>query len=80
VQLLEFVISAVTEGIDALGEVSVRVKHDEQRSCHGHGTDTDIIVAAAKAYLDAVNLVLSRETPKPVHPQKSSVLADATVA
>jgi len=76
VQLLEFVVSAVTEGIDALGEVSVRVKHDEQRSCHGHGTDTDIIVAAAKAYLDAVNLVLSRETPKPVHPQRSSVVVE----
>ena len=80
VQLLEFVISAVTEGIDALGEVSVRVRHDDQRSCHGHGTDTDIVVASAKAYLAAINLVLSREPTAPVHAQKSSVPAEAVAS
>jgi len=80
VQLLEFVVSAVTEGIDALGEVSVRVRQDDQRSSHGHGTDTDIIVASAKAYLAAVNLVLSRQTGAPVHAQKSSVPADQPVS
>ncbi|MDP1578652.1 MAG: 2-isopropylmalate synthase [Candidatus Didemnitutus sp.] len=73
VSLLEFVVNAVTEGIDALGEVSVRVRHDDQRSCHGHGADTDIIVASAKAYLAAVNLVLSRQSSAHVHAQKSSV-------
>lgn len=81
VQLLEFVVNAVTEGIDALGEVSVRVQHDGQRSAHGHGADTDIIVASAKAYLAAVNMVLSRQNAAPVqHAQKSSVPSETPVS
>ena len=69
--LLEFVIHAVTEGIDALGEVTVRIegrnghhtldaqKETEQaRTFGGHGADTDIIVASAKAYLSALNKLL----------------------
>jgi 2-isopropylmalate synthase len=71
--LLEFAVRAVTEGIDALGEVSVRIRgessltqnaqHDEPqaRVFHGHGADTDIIVAAVKAYLAAVNRLLAGE-------------------
>ncbi|MDP2136792.1 MAG: 2-isopropylmalate synthase, partial [Candidatus Didemnitutus sp.] len=80
VSLLEFAVNAVTEGIDALGEVSVRVRHDDQRSCHGHGADTDIIVASAKAYLTAMNHVLSRQSTAHVHAQKSSVLPAASVS
>jgi 2-isopropylmalate synthase len=68
--LLEYRVRAVTEGIDALGEVSVRVRGDERvvelralnpqrdpqpRTFHGHGADTDIIVASVKAYLAALN-------------------------
>ncbi len=71
--LLEFSIRAITEGIDALGEVTVRVKADngsiprktspqsgrERRlTFGGHGADTDIIVACAKAYLAALNKIL----------------------
>lgn len=74
--LLEYTVQAVTEGIDALGEVSVRIRADEStdgkmnpqsgasraRVFHGHGTDTDIIVASAKAYLASLNrLLTSRE-------------------
>ncbi len=77
VQLLEFVVSAVTEGIDALGEVSVRVRQDDQRSCHGHGTDTDIIVASAKAYLAAVNQVLARHPGAPAQHAQKSVPAES---
>jgi len=70
--LLEFDVSAVTEGIDALGEVSVRVRHEEQRSSHGHGADTDIIEASAKAYIASLNHVLSRTSSGPAqHPQKT---------
>ncbi len=72
VQLLEFGVSAVTEGIDALGEVSVRVRHEDQRSSHGHGADTDIIVASAKAYIASLNHVLSRTSSgRAQHPQKT---------
>jgi 2-isopropylmalate synthase len=72
VKLLEFGISAVTEGIDALAEASVRVRHEEQRSSHGHGADTDIVVASAKAYIASINHVLSRHaTGRAQHPQKN---------
>ncbi|HZS37745.1 MAG TPA: 2-isopropylmalate synthase [Polyangia bacterium] len=69
--LLEYVVRAVTEGIDALAEVSVRVRgEDAQRGLHpqgnpragifhGHGADTDVIVASVKAYLAALNRMLT---------------------
>ncbi len=73
--LLEFNIHAITEGIDALGEVTVRVqpkealsKLDAQRETEygrvfgGHGADTDIIVASAKAYLAALNKLIIAQT------------------
>lgn len=69
--LQEFVVHAVTEGIDALGEVTVRIqgqngystldaqKETEQpRTFGGYGADTDIVVASAKAYLAALNKML----------------------
>ena len=73
--LLEFNIHAITEGIDALGEVTVRVqpkeainKMDAQKETNyarvfgGHGADTDIIVASAKAYLAALNKLIIAQT------------------
>jgi 2-isopropylmalate synthase len=57
VQLLEYSVQSVTAGIDAIGEVSVRVTRDG-RIFSGHGADTDIITASAKAYMNAVNKVL----------------------
>jgi 2-isopropylmalate synthase len=53
-ELEEFAVQAVTGGIDAIGEVSVRLHRDGTRAS-GHGADTDIIVAAAKAYVHAIN-------------------------
>jgi 2-isopropylmalate synthase len=70
VTLLEFNVQGVTEGIDALGEVTVRVsggaathvnaQHEAatQRSYHGHGASTDIVEAAAFAYLAALNKII----------------------
>ena len=52
--LLMFAVNAITGGTDAQGEVSVRVQ-EEGRTVSGHGADTDIIEAAAKAYLNALN-------------------------
>jgi 2-isopropylmalate synthase len=61
--LVEFVVQAVTEGIDALGEVSVKLRrHAGGRTYHGTGADTDIVVAGAKAYLAALNQLPSAET------------------
>ena len=71
-RLLEFDIHAITEGIDAMGQVTVRVEDVERgrealdaqkettrlRTFGGFGADTDIVVAAARAYLSALNKLL----------------------
>jgi 2-isopropylmalate synthase len=59
--LVEYRVNAITEGIDALGEVTVRIRRDAngRRTFGGHGADTDIIVASAKAYLSALNRMLA---------------------
>jgi 2-isopropylmalate synthase len=49
-----FGVNAITGGTDAQGEVSVRLEEDG-RTVSGHGADTDIITAAARAYLNALN-------------------------
>jgi 2-isopropylmalate synthase len=69
--LLEFSVQSVTRGIDALGTVTVRIAGEKdgatlnaqletssRRTYGGHGADTDIVVASAKAYLNAVNKLL----------------------
>jgi 2-isopropylmalate synthase len=53
-RLLMYVVKAITGGTDAQGEVSVRVQEDG-RTVSGHGADTDIITASARAYLSALN-------------------------
>ncbi len=60
-ELTEFHVKSVTEGIDAQGEVTIRVE-GKDRSYTGRGTDTDIIVASAKAYMNALNRMLSLES------------------
>jgi 2-isopropylmalate synthase len=63
--LTEFSIKSITEGIDAIGEVLVRIESDDIVYT-GRGADTDIIVASAKAYMNALNRLLTakRETSK----------------
>ncbi len=55
--LTEFSVKSVTEGIDAQGGVMIRIE-SEGRSYVGRGADTDIIVASAKAYMNALNRLL----------------------
>ncbi|HEY2745263.1 MAG TPA: 2-isopropylmalate synthase [Polyangia bacterium] len=71
--LVDYSVRSVTEGIDALAEVSVRIssatappralnpqrESDEAPSWRGHGADTDIVVASVKAYLGAINRMLA---------------------
>ena len=82
-KLLEFNIHAITAGIDALGEVTVRIQSDGSgdtkmdaqseleyaRVYGGHGADMDIIVASAKAYINALNklIIAKTEGVQPVH-------------
>jgi 2-isopropylmalate synthase len=71
-ELVEYNINAVTEGIDALGHASVRLRavtndgrvnpqHGAGNSSafHGHAADTDVVVASTKAYLSALNRLLA---------------------
>jgi 2-isopropylmalate synthase len=65
-RLLEYSVHSVTEGIDALGHVTVRVADDHGRVFHGAGADTDIIVASAQAYLRALDrMYVRRERVRP---------------
>ncbi len=57
-QLTEFSVKSVTEGIDAIGEVLIRIE-SEGITYTGRGADTDIIVASAKAYMNALNRLLA---------------------
>ncbi len=53
-ELLLYSVNNVTEGTDSQGEVTVRLAKDG-RVVNGMGSDTDIVVASAKAYLNALN-------------------------
>ena len=53
-KLLQFVINAITGGTEAQGEVTVRLE-EKGRTVIGQGADTDVIVASAKAYINALN-------------------------
>ncbi len=56
--LTEYTVKSVTEGIDAIGEVLIRVESDGV-TYTGRGASTDIIVASAKAYMNALNRLLA---------------------
>jgi len=71
-ELIEFSVKSVTEGIDAVGEVTIRIQAEvekgsspdpsaegEKRIFSGRGASTDIIVASAKAYINALNKLLA---------------------
>jgi 2-isopropylmalate synthase len=54
-QLIEFSVQSVTAGLDALGTVTVRLRSEDHSCFTGQSSDTDIIVAAAHAYINALN-------------------------
>ena len=58
--LAEFSVKSITEGIDAIGEVLIRIE-SEGITYTGRGADTDIIVASAKAYINALNRLLAAQ-------------------
>jgi 2-isopropylmalate synthase len=62
-------VNAVTQGTDSQGEVTVRLEKDG-RIINGQGADTDILLASAKAYLNALTLM---RNPGRLHPQLGGV-------
>ncbi len=81
-ELLEYSVQAMTEGVDAVGKVAVRIRGEvplgdgtervEQRVFLGRGADTDILVASAKAYLFALNRLLAAQRAS----QRRQAMAD----
>jgi 2-isopropylmalate synthase len=62
-------VNAITKGTDSQGEVTVRLENGG-RIVNGNGADTDIVVASAKAYLNALNLM---QVGAKAHPQAEGV-------
>lgn len=58
-ELLLYSVNAITGGTDAQGEVTVRLSKGD-RVVNGQGADTDIIIASAKAYINALNRLEAR--------------------
>ncbi len=70
-RLTRYIVNAITGGTDAQGEVTVRIENEE-RIANGQGADPDIVIASAKAYINALNKLaiqeLSPESLKVVGP------------
>lgn len=63
-------VNAITQGTDSQGEVTVRLEK-AGRIVNGNGADTDIVVASAKAYINALNLM--QVGAHRAHPQAAAV-------
>ena len=62
--LAEFSVKAITRGIDAIGEVTVRITAEDGKVYTGRGADNDIIVSSAKAYVNAINRMIQTTRSK----------------
>jgi len=67
-ELQLYSVNNITSGTDSQGEVTVRLEKGG-RIVNGHGADTDIVIASAKAYLNALNKLGARV--ERTHPQAS---------
>ncbi len=69
-ELLLYSVNNITTGTDSQGEVTVRLEKGG-RVVNGQGADTDIVIASAKAYVNALNKVLAPSAR--AHPQSADV-------
>ncbi|HEX5057284.1 MAG TPA: 2-isopropylmalate synthase [Gammaproteobacteria bacterium] len=69
-ELQVFSVNSITGGTDAQGEVSVRLKKDG-KVVNGQGSDTDIVIASAQAYINALNKLYTAGARQ--HPQLSAL-------
>jgi len=70
VNLQLYSVNAITTGTDSQGEVTVRVEKNGQ-IVNGQGADTDIVIASAKSYINALNKIIG--SPGKTHPQLGSL-------
>ena len=73
-ELVEFSIQAVTEGIDALGVVTIRLRQGDLL-CSGYSADTDVVVASAQAFVAAINRLLVLSQHPSTRPQHTGIPA-----
>ncbi|MFE4106752.1 2-isopropylmalate synthase [Almyronema epifaneia] len=74
-ELIEYSVQSVTAGIDAIGEVTIRLRHGD-RLFSGHAANTDIVVASTQAYINALNrLYAAIQQGSSMHPQREEMLA-----
>ncbi|MDZ4770889.1 MAG: 2-isopropylmalate synthase [Chloroflexota bacterium] len=79
VTLIEYSVHSVTEGINALGEVTVRVAlPDGSRSFGGYGAHEDVIVASVKAYLAALNRMMAATGYGDLQPEGDAATVSVT--
>ena len=69
-ELQLYSVNNITSGTDSQGEVTVRLAMDG-RIVNGQGADTDIVIASAKAYINALNKIIQPEARE--HPQHGDV-------
>ena len=69
-ELILYSVNAITSGTDAQGEVTVRLEK-QGRVVNGQGADVDIVIASVKAYISAINHLVS---PIKKHPQLSKAV------
>lgn len=68
--LIEYSVHSVTAGIDALGEVTVRISPpNSKKTFGGYGAHSDVIVASVKAYLTAVNRMIAAMGHTTIQPE-----------
>ena len=63
-KLMDYQLRAVSEGKDALGEVTLKVDFGDGELVTGKAASTDVIEGSARAYLNAVNRFLGHSQPR----------------
>ena len=76
-ELVEFSVKSVTEGIDAMGDVTIRLRRDGQLYS-GHSAHTDVVVAAAEAFVNALNRLVAGTAGPSLHPQRDMAEPDSS--
>ena len=60
-----------------MGEVTIRLRRDGQLFS-GHAADTDVVVAAAQAFVNALNRLVAGSLNPTLHPQRDATPLDAS--
>ena len=72
-ELVDYSVRSVTEGIDAMGEVMICLRHAD-RTYSGHSAHIDIVVASAEAYIKALNRLYDEQYQQAGELSQSSLL------